>query len=259
MSGKYDGYIGVFDSGLGGISVLKEMVRLLPNEDFVYYGDSANAPYGEKAAYQVLLLAKRVAEDLLDSGVKAIVIACNTATSAAASYLRKRYPEYPIIGMEPALKPAALAGERERILVMATKRTIELEKFQQQVEMFRSNSVIFPVPCVGLAARIEKGNLDAPDLRELLEKLVGDYKGKIDSVVLGCTHYPFIKKQIRDVLGDVPFYDGSIGTANQLKRMLTETGRASDSDKKGNVEFLSSVGTQQEIDLYRKFFELPID
>ena len=128
MSQRYRNYIGVFDSGVGGISILKKMKELLPQEDFLFFGDSANAPYGEKTPGQVLALSERIARGMIDDGVKAIVIACNTATSAAAAYLRDSYPQLPIVGVEPAIKPAAEAFPNGRILVMATEITLELEK-----------------------------------------------------------------------------------------------------------------------------------
>lgn len=254
---RYRGYIGVFDSGVGGISVLRELVATLPNEDFVYYGDSANAPYGEKSRDQVMRLSRSIVDRLLDEGVKAIVIACNTATSAAAAELRADYAHVPIIGVEPALKPATLAPDAKRILVMATPITLRLDKYQQLAEKWGGGHEVISAPCPGLAARIEKGDLDAPDMHELIESLVGDYAGKVDSVVLGCTHYAFVAPQIRAVVGDVPLFDGAHGTALQLQRKLIERGLATKSGSPGSVEFLSSKPGEDEIALYRRFFEMP--
>ena len=254
---RYRGYIGVFDSGVGGISVLRELVATLPNEDFVYYGDSANAPYGEKSRDRVMRLSRSIVDRLLDEGVKAIVIACNTATSAAAAELRADYAHVPIIGVEPALKPATLAPDAKRILVMATPITLRLDKYQQLAEKWGGGHEVISAPCPGLAARIEKGDLDAPDMHELIESLVGDYAGKVDSVVLGCTHYAFVAPQIRAVVGDVPLFDGAHGTALQLQRKLIERGLATKSGSPGSVEFLSSKPGEDEIALYRRFFEMP--
>ena len=254
---RYRGYIGVFDSGVGGISVLRELVATMPNEDFVYYGDSANAPYGEKSRDQVLRLSRDIVDALLDEGVKAIVIACNTATSVAAAELRADYAHVPIIGVEPALKPATLAPDAKRILVMATPITLRLDKYQQLAKKWGSAHEVIPAPCPGLAARIEQGDLDSSDVAELIEELVGAYAGQVDSVVLGCTHYPFVVKQIREVVGDVPFYDGAHGTALQLQRKLAERGLATKSGEPGAVEFLSSKQDDAEIALYRRFFEMP--
>ena len=253
-----EGSVGVFDSGVGGISVLRALVRELPNEDFAYFGDSANAPYGEKSRDQVIRLSRDIVNSLLDEGCKAIVIACNTATSAAAATLRAEYAHVPIIGVEPALKPAALSERAKRILVMATPITLRLDKYRQLAERWGTRHEVVEVPCPGLAARIEQGNLQREDLMELLGGLIGDYRGSVDSVVLGCTHYPFIARQIRAVLGDVELFDGSIGTARQLQRRLAERGLATKSRAAGKVRLMSSCNTDQELALYRQFFEMDI-
>ncbi|MBE6472430.1 MAG: glutamate racemase [Coriobacteriaceae bacterium] len=255
MAPRYSGYVGVFDSGVGGISVLRQLTATLPHEDFLYFGDSANAPYGEKSRDWVLRRSSDIVDELLEQGAKAIVIACNTATSVAAATLRAQYAHVPIIGVEPALKPATLAEKAGRILVMATPITLRLDKYQQLAERWGSGHEVIPVPCPGLAARIEQGNLSAPDLYEMLEGLIGEYAGTVDSAVLGCTHYPFIARQIRDVIGDVPLFDGTLGTAQQLERKLAERGLLTKSRGVGNVVFASSSTQPGEIDLYRSFFE----
>ena len=252
---EYKGWVGVFDSGVGGISVLRALVSELPNERFVYYGDSAHAPYGEKTPEEVLDLSRRIVEQLLAAGCKAIVIACNTATSAAATQLRAAYPEVPIIGVEPALKPAVLGTPDGTVLVMATPMTVRLEKFQHLMEEWGSGARVIAVPCEGLAARIERGKLCEPDLIDLIDSLVGGYAGTVDAVVLGCTHYPFVLEQIRHVLGDVPFYDGGAGTARQLRRRLAAGDLLTGRDVEGAVAFLSSKDTPEELALYQRFFQ----
>ena len=247
------GFIGVFDSGVGGISVLREMVSLLPGERFVYFGDSANAPYGGKDPEEVLRLSQAIVKDMLEEGAKAIVIACNTATSAAAEALRVEYPDITIIGVEPALKPAALAGDHDTILVMATEVTIELDKFHRLAREYGSESNVIPVACVGLADLIERGITDGPEMEALLEDLVGEYRGKIDSVVLGCTHYVFAKEAIARVLGNVPMYDGGAGCARYLKVCLENTGLLA-AGGEGGVEFRSSLSDPEELELYKRFF-----
>ncbi len=256
MTLQFSGYIGVFDSGVGGISVLRELARMLPREDFVYFGDSANAPYGEKSRDQVLRLSRGIVDRLLDEGVKAIVIACNTATSAAAATLRAEYAHVPIVGVEPALKPATLTAGVDRILVMATPITLRLDKYQQLAEKWGGAHEVISAPCPGLAARIELGDLDAPDLYELLEELVGAYRGDVDAVVLGCTHYPFVARQICEVVGDVPLFDGAEGTARQLERRLAERGLLTKSSDAGEVVFLSSKPGEDELALYQRFFDM---
>ena len=252
------GFTGVFDSGVGGISVLKSLVRELPCEDFVFFGDSANAPYGEKDTEQVIELSRAIVDDFVSKGAKAIVIACNTATSAAAPTLREEYPQVPIVGVEPALKPATLAPKSDRILVMATPVTLRLEKFHRLAQKWGVGSEVIPAPCPGLAARIEQGRLDDPDLGELIESLVGRYRGEVDSVVLGCTHYPFVKSQIREVLGDVPFFDGAEGTSRQLRHLLEHGGLLNDSDRAGTVTFRSSKKAEGELDFYQWLFQQEI-
>lgn len=253
--GTYEGFVGVFDSGVGGVSVLRELVRALPHEDFVFFGDSAHNPYGEKTPDEVVTLSRAIVGDLLAAGCKAIVVACNTATSAAAARLREEHPNVPILGVEPALKPAVLACRGGRVLVMATPMTVSLDKFQRLLHTWRNTAHIVAVPCGGLASRIERGHLDEPDLTELIERLVGEYAGSVDAVVLGCTHYPFVREQIAQVLGDVRFFDSAEGTARQLWRRLYDCALASTSERQGRVVFLSSMEGPEEPELYRRFFE----
>ena len=256
MSARYGGYVGVFDSGVGGISVLRELVATLPCESFAYFGDSANAPYGEKERDWVLRRSRAIVDELLELGAKAIVIACNTATSAAAETLRADYASVPIIGVEPALKPATLAVDHGRILVMATPITLRLDKYQQLADRWGSGHEILSVPCPDLASRIERGSLGDPDVGELIEHLIGQYAGTVDAVVLGCTHYAFVADQIREVVGDVPLFDGARGTALQLNRKLAERGLLARSEDPGCVVFLSSNDDPNEIELYRRFLKL---
>ena len=251
-----EGFIGVFDSGVGGVSILQHLARELPAEDFRYFGDSAHAPYGTKTADEVCQLSRAIAERMLSEGAKALVIACNTATSAAASQLRAAYPQLPIVGVEPALKPAVLAGGAGVVLVMATEVTLALDKFQRLEDQWAHGTAVRTVACTGLVELIERGDLDAPELVELIEHLVGDCRGVVDRVVLGCTHYPFVRKQIASVLGDVRFFDGGEGTARQLHRLLESKGLLREG-RVGSVTFGSSVDTPEEQELYQRFFELP--
>lgn len=251
-----DGFVGVFDSGVGGISVLRHLVNVLPHENFCFFGDSAHAPYGEKSPQEVQDLSRNIVEQMVADGAKAIVIACNTATSASAAELRATYDQLPIVGVEPALKPAVLTPGTKQVLVMATPITLALDKFHQLARRWGKSAEVQTVACAGLAERIEHGCLDAPDLTELIEQLVGSYRGKVDRVVLGCTHYPFVRSQIAQVLGDVTFFDGGEGTARQLQRLLDQEGLLREGNA-GSVTFASSIDTPEELELYRWFYERP--
>lgn len=259
MGERRDGFVGVLDSGVGGISVLRALVAELPHEDFSFFGDSANAPYGEKDEATVLALTSDVVERQLAAGAKAIVIACNTATSVAAAPLRAAHPEVPIVGIEPALKPAAEALPHGRVLVMATEVTLRLDKYHELARAWGGECEVTSVPCPGLAARIERGDLDAPDLQEMVRSLVGRYAGAVDAVVLGCTHYPFVRRQIAEVLGPgVRFFDGGAGTARQLRARLAAEDLLSRRERPGRTSFASSLDTPEELALYQRFFELPL-
>ena len=228
--------IAVFDSGVGGISVLKSLVEVMPNEDFIYYGDSANAPYGTKTLEQVRALTCEHAKELiLNQHAKGLVVACNTATS---------------VGIEPAVKPAMLFMENPRVLVMATPMTIREEKLKKLMDRYRHLGEIIPLPCPGLMNFVERGDLYGDDVRQYLEELLYSYShGEIDAVVLGCTHYPFVRKMIQEVLGDrVRVFDGGNGTAREMKRRLAEKGLLTDSTAAGIVDFQNSLTGQSHED-----------
>ena len=242
--------VGVFDSGVGGISVLRAMTALLPGEDFYFYGDSANAPYGTKSAAQVRQLTLEKVLYLRQKGIKAVVIACNTATSAAIAALREAYDDMPVIGIEPALKPAIHLGEHPRILVMATPATVAGEKYHQLQNRFLDQAQIIPLGCPGLMEYVENGILEGPHLEAYLKDLLSDIlaEGPLDGVVLGCTHYPFVKKSIAAVVGrQVPLLDGSEGTARELRRRLIQSSLQRDRDAGGEVYFEMSDPEKTEL------------
>ena len=221
MAAKED-YIALFDSGVGGISVLRHLIRYLPGERYLYFGDSANAPYGSKTTRQVRQLTMEAAEMLFQTyPVKALVIACNTATAAAVQQLRQRWPERIIIGIEPALKLAADHFPGGRIGVMATEVTLREEKFDLLLHRFRENCTVAKIPAPGLVQLIEQGKKDSPETEELLRTILTPYIGKLDALVLGCTHYPFAAKKIAEILGEqVQLLDGGDGTARETRRRL---------------------------------------
>lgn len=192
------------DSGLGGLSVLREAIKLMPKEDFIYYGDSLHAPYGVKPQAEIRDLTFAVVEKLLDMGIKGLAVACNTATSAAVRLLRNTYPELPIVGIEPAVKPAVTESHGGRILVMATPMTLKQEKFQNLLAKYREQADIVPVQCDGLMEFVEHGDLDGQELDDYFaEKLSPVLTDDTESIVLGCTHYPFLKKNSAISLGTV--------------------------------------------------------
>lgn len=231
--------IGLLDSGLGGIGVLGEALRQLPNEDYVYYGDTANAPYGDKAPEEVLGLVHQAVERLIELRCKAIVIACNTATSVSAGKLRQEL-DLPIIGMEPALKPASQLPGDGKILVMATRVTLALPKFQALMAQYGRDAV--PVPCPGLMECVERGELEGPKVTALLRQLLGPWLSQpVKAVVLGCTHYPFLRKTIAALFpAGTPLIDGNAGSVRQLRRRLEEQDLLSDRQEPGRITFLSS-------------------
>ena len=239
--------IGVFDSGVGGISVLRELMALMPNEDYIYLGDSANAPYGTKTLEQVIKLVQEDAAYLYKKGIKALVVACNTATSAAIQTLREIYQDIPVIGIEPALKPAVLSKEYPTVLVMATPMTIKEEKFHKLMQRFETKAKIIPLPCPGLMEFVERGELEGEALEQYLKTLFSPYQ-KVDAVVLGCTHYPFVKNTIQKVLGeDAMLFDGGAGTARETKRRLEQRGLLNPTSEKGKVIFENSAKEERLI------------
>lgn len=243
--------IGFFDSGVGGISVLKEAVKVLPHENFIYFGDSQNAPYGVKKIEEVRKLTLNAVDFLVRKDVKAVVVACNTATSAAIDNLRDKYTDIPIIGIEPALKPAIELKREGKIIVMATPMTLSEEKFNNLMKNYDKSSDMQPMPCPGLVEIIESGVLEGEIVTAYLkDKFVPYMHGKIAAVVLGCTHYPFIRKALSDVLNNnVPIIDGSSGTVNQLKRQLDKFGIINNSYSNGKIDIYNSLNNNTIIDL----------
>lgn len=246
--------IGVFDSGIGGISVLRNMRADLPREDFIYFGDDKNAPYGTRPEPEILRLAETDADFLLKKNVKAIVIACNTATSAAAAALRGKL-SIPVIGMEPALKPASLLPGDGRVLVMATHNTLKLPKFQALMSLYGQNAI--PLPCSGLMECVEDGELSGPRVEGLLEGLLLPYRQEnIKAVVLGCTHYPFLRQTIsRFFSPDVALVDGNLGTVRQLRRRLEQEDLLS-AGPGGKVSFFSSLQGGEPIRKMRQMLDM---
>ncbi len=246
--------IGVFDSGVGGISVLQEALRQLPREHFLFYGDNANAPYGDKDLAEIRRCIRAVVDHLLDRDIKALVIACNTATSASAAQLRQEL-SIPVIGMEPALKPASLLRHGGQVLVLATDATLHLEKFRLLMQRYGQGAV--PIVGRGLVELVESGRADSEEAYRLLEKLFRPYMGApIDAVVLGCTHYLFLKPALSRLLPDVPLVDGNFGTVRQLGRILEMNDLLSCPNASGGYTLLSSGG-ESSVQLMQTLLQSP--
>ena len=208
--------IGVFDSGIGGVTVLKEILKVLPQQRYIYYSDSIHNPYGDKTDKELYRIVKSIVEYLIDRGCVAVVIACNTASAKCVKRLREEYKTILFIAIEPAYKMVHDYNFEGKTLVLATKGTIESEKFLALYHKYDNHKTILH-SCVGLAELIEKN--DGKELDVYLKNTLGKYKG-VENVVLGCTHYPLIKDKLKKVLGDVQFFDGSVGVAKELKRQL---------------------------------------
>lgn len=246
--------IAVFDSGMGGVSVLRQLYRLMPCENYIYFGDSKNAPYGTKTTEEILNLTTEKVEYLIDKGAKAVVIACNTATSAAAQELRRKHEGYPIIGLEPALKPAALSKDHPTVVVLATELTLRENKFAALLERFENEADVIKLPAPKIVELVENDKVDTDEMVQYLEEIFAPYdKSKIDCVVLGCTHFPFAKHQIQKFFEDkVEIFNGAEGAARQTKHLLEESGMLNDSTEKGKVIFENS--DEKHIEFSKKLF-----
>ena len=233
--------VAVMDSGVGGLCVLREIRRLLPCEELLYFGDSAYAPYGEREPGALRAHILTEAERLLSES-KALVLACNTATALVADELRARHPDVPIVGMEPALRPALGVCENARVLVLATALTLREEKFAELVQNCGKNATVMPLPAPEIVKMLEQGAESSPQMMAYLQELLSPYRTPPpDAVVLGCTHFPFVKEEILRALGkDVPVFDGVRGTARQLYRLLAEGELCNRSPARGAVRLTSS-------------------
>jgi len=191
--------IGIFDSGIGGVTVLYEIIKQLPNENYIYYSDSKNNPYGDKTDEEIKNICHHIVQYLIqEKKCKVIVIACNTASNKVAKELRRTYPQILFVAIEPAYKMVYDYAYDKPTLIMATKGTIESEKFHILLKKY-NNHKTFVLPCVGLADKIERGK--QKEIKRYLEENIGIYKNKVENVVLGCTHYPLVQEQIKETLG----------------------------------------------------------
>ena len=248
-------YIAVFDSGVGGVSVLRELRALCPGERFYYFGDSANAPYGKKTTDQVRELTLAAGRKLLvDRDCKALVVACNTATAAAITDLRETYPDRIVVGIEPALKLACDRHPGGTVGIMATDVTLREQKLAALMERVKRDCTVLRVHAPGVVELVEAGKCDMPEAVALMEQLLGPYVGKLDALVLGCTHYPFMRKAMAKVLGEgVELLDGGEGTARETRRRLLEAGLLWEDE--GDLIVENSSGDPGKIALTHRLLE----
>jgi glutamate racemase len=234
--------IGVFDSGVGGLSVLRAIRAQMPEESVLYFGDQGHIPYGPRPMEQIKDFSEAITNFLLQHHAKIIVVACNTASAAALKYLRERFPDVQFVGMEPAVKPAAEQTSTGRVGVLATPATFQGALYASVVERFANGVELFQNTCTGLVQEIERGNLDGDETRKILgDALLPMLKKNIDTVVLGCTHYPFVIPLVQEICGEkVRVIDPAPAVAKQVKRLLKAGGMKSPLSARGEVRFYTS-------------------
>ena len=239
---KAAGPIGVFDSGVGGFSILRAIRRELPGESLSYLADQAHVPYGPRSLEQVRAFSEGITRFLLSRGAKIIVVACNTASAAALHYLREQFPLVPFVGMEPAVKPAAENTQSGVVGVLATPATFQGALYASVVERFANGVTVLQSNCPGLVIEIDGGNLDTPRVREILETALKPMLGEgIDTVVLGCTHFPFVIPVIEEIVGpEVRVIDPSPAIARQVKRLLKVSRLLNPSSKSTEMQYLTT-------------------
>jgi len=238
---KHQNAIGIFDSGVGGLSVLREIRNQCPGEDLIYIADQIHVPYGTRSRQQVLEFSEGIIRFLIQEGVKIIVLACNTASAVALAHLRKKYPDLPFVGMEPAVKPAAEETSTGVVGVLATPTTFQGDLYASTVEKFARGVKVLQDTCPGLVDQIESGKVDHPRTREILQKALDPMlEQNVDKVVMGCTHYPFVIPIIEEIVGDqVRVIDPAPAVARQTGRLL-ESFNLEVNGENGSVVFHST-------------------
>jgi glutamate racemase len=234
--------IGAFDSGVGGLSILAEIRKLLPAEDLIYLADSAHCPYGTKSAAAIRQRTLEVTDFLVQLGVKAVVVACNSACEAGLERIRDKYPQLPVIGVEPAVKPAQQETRNGKIGVLATTLTLNGERFSHLIEKYGGGIEVFSQPAPGLVELVEAGKLETPETEAILHRYLDPLLDReIDTLVLGCTHYPFLIPMIRKICGPaVTVLDTGAAVARQTLRILTEKDLLTAAASPGNDIFYTS-------------------
>jgi glutamate racemase len=239
---KRPSYLGIFDSGVGGLSVLKAIRKRLPNQSILYFADQVHVPYGLRPLAEVKLFSEVISHFLKKEGAEVIVVACNTASAAALSHLRHVFPETNFVGMEPAVKPAAESTRTGVVGVLATPATFQGVLYASVVERFAKGVEILQDTCPGLVQQVEIGDLDSPKTRSILENALSPMLQRgIDTIVLGCTHYPFVIPLIEDIVGPgVRVIDPAPAVARQAERMIEALGNHENVEKTSIRKFLTS-------------------
>ncbi|MGE5375859.1 MAG: glutamate racemase [Bacteroidota bacterium] len=247
MSGTSTSSIGIFDSGVGGLSVLRQIRTQMAEEPVIYFGDQGHIPYGPRPMQQIRDFSETITRFLLDQGAKIVVVACNTASAAALKYLRDKFPGVPFVGMEPAVKPAAEHTQTGKVGVLATPATFQGALYASVVERFANGVELFQNTCPGLVQEIERGNLEGSETRRILEDALGPMvKKRIDTVVLGCTHYPFVIPLIQQIVGDeVRVIDPAPAVARQVRRLLEAKRLKNEQGVRGAISFHTSGDAEE--------------
>ncbi|MFH2059213.1 MAG: glutamate racemase [Pseudomonadota bacterium] len=250
--------LGIFDSGVGGLCVLKEIRKQLPKESIQYFADSNNCPYGSKAEDEALLLAKKNIEFLIAQGCKLIVIACNTVTAVAIDNFRLEY-NIPFVGMEPAIKPASFHTKSKKIGILATENTFKGKLFKQTYEKYANGIQVVVQPGYGLVELVEKGDLHSEKVRTLLKQYLEPMlEMGVDTLVLGCTHYPFLLHMIHEIAGDrLTIIDPAAAVAGQTRRILDGLGLMSDGDQEPEFQFYTTGETTITQQFISKTMDMP--
>lgn len=235
-------FIAVFDSGIGGLSVLRQLQELLPCEQFIYFADQAHIPYGEHTLEEIRSFSEAIARFLIEQGAKLIVVACNTASAAALTQLRSCYPQLPFVGMEPAVKPAAQKTRTKTIGVLATQSTFMSARYAALMGAYGANINVIEDPCLGLVSLIEAGDLQSASVSQRLHSIIAPMLEKnVDTLVLGCTHYPLVERQIRQIAGEgVHIIDPAPAVAQQTKRVLFRYQLQNDQKRQDTVVCLTT-------------------
>ncbi len=248
--------IGVFDSGVGGLSVLRHIQDSLPHENIIYFADQAHVPYGSRSLAEIRYFSDAITRFLLSQGAKIIVVACNTASAAALSLLRETFPDVPFVGMEPAVKPAALTTHSGRVGVLATENTFASPRYEQLMARFAVDVEVLEDPCRGLVQLVESGQISTPETEQLLAKvLIPMLDQGVDTIVLGCTHYPFIRSVIELIVdGHAPnrpvsIIDPAPSVARHTANLLAQLGWLAPMSQNGSVRLLTSANARSLIDL----------